>query len=91
MRRYYFNYAMEERRALDTGKMFLITEGKQEAQRNTEIKKTANFFARAKKLESSFFALAKNEKLKTLCLCDLCVNIKKSFQCPVPCADGWFK
>jgi hypothetical protein len=39
----------------------------QETQRNTEIKKQPNFFARAKKLESSFFALAKNEKLKALC------------------------
>ena len=41
--------------------------------------KQLNFFARAKKLESSFFALAKNEKLKALCLCDLCVNLKKVF------------
>jgi hypothetical protein len=57
--------------------------GEQGAQRNTEIKKRPNFFARAKKLESSFFALAKNEKLKALCLCDLCVNSKQSFQCPV--------
>jgi len=41
--------------------------------------KQLNFFARAKKLESSFFALAKNEKLRALCLCDLCVNLKYVF------------
>jgi hypothetical protein len=62
-------------KALDIGKIFQSQRGTGD----TEIKKLPNFFARAKKIESSFFALAKNEKLKALCLCDLCVNLKKVF------------
>jgi hypothetical protein len=45
--------------------MFLITEGNRR-HRGHRDEKRLNFFARAQKLESSFFALAKNEKLKAL-------------------------
>jgi hypothetical protein len=63
-------------RALDIRKIFSITERNRRHRGTQRLKKQPNFFARAKKLESSFLL---SQKMKNLKLCDLCVNLKKSF------------